>query len=98
MHKAKASECGGARRGDGLTSFWTLVTCEACLRNRPLPIRKEPVWRCVERDCDQLLGTADCRLCIRCAAHCVALAPGDEAAHQAKWRSPPSVAVGRRRR
>jgi hypothetical protein len=35
VHKAKASECGGARRGHRLSSDWSEVTCADCMARRP---------------------------------------------------------------
>ena len=35
-HKVRASECGGARRGDGLSGSWEEVDCPTCLACRPV--------------------------------------------------------------
>ena len=35
VHKVKKSECGQARKGDGLTADWNEVTCPGCLGGRP---------------------------------------------------------------
>lgn len=97
-HKAVATQCGRARRDDGLTSWWSLVTCEDCLRDRPLPVRQDHIWRCADVSCNAVLGAGDCRLCIRCRAHCLPSAPGDEAAHLAHAQSLPPMTTHRRRR
>jgi len=34
VHKVKKSECGQARKGDGLTASWSEVTCPGCLAGR----------------------------------------------------------------
>jgi len=35
-HKAKATACGQARKGDGLTADWERVTCPGCNDQRPV--------------------------------------------------------------
>ena len=34
-HKIKASECGGARKGDALSPEWAAVDCPACIATSP---------------------------------------------------------------
>lgn len=97
-HKTKATECGTASRNDGLTSWWAMVTCEACLRERPIPIAANQIWRCREGGCDATLADDDCRLCVRCRDHCYAKAPGDELAHRAADAERAFKVTHRRRR
>jgi hypothetical protein len=82
--KATKAVCGEARRDDMLTAWWGLVTCERCLRAKPLPTKGPTVWRCRETTCDAVLSGAYYRLCIRCPRHCLAAAPDDEQAHRAQ--------------